>query len=92
VLEVEPLERIAYKSDLIEAGYLPFCGASEGILLILDEKMERVLYRNDQVLEAYALRGYDDVSPMQTEEARKNVSRKGVFYLHPDYLPSEINF
>jgi len=91
VLEVEPLERIVYKSELIETGYLPFCGASEGILLIRD-KEGHVFYRNDQVLEAYAQRGYDGASPMQTEEARKDVSMKGIFYLYPDHLPSEIHF
>jgi hypothetical protein len=91
VLEVEPLERIAYKNDLVEVGHLPFCGTTEGILLILDKKMENVFYRNDKVLEAYVQRGYDDFSPIQFEDARKNLSKKGVFYLHPEDLPREIH-
>lgn len=91
VIAVEPLERIICSDSLAEKVYLPFCSTSEGILMIMD-KEGNVFYRNDKVLEAHAQKGYDNVSPMQIEEVRKNVSRKGVFYVHTNHLPSEIHF
>ena len=90
ILEVEPGVRIIYRNIFGGETFMPFCDARQGIYLIVDKKTGCDLFTNNKVLQAYAIRGYDDANPIQHEQARIKLAKEGTFYIHPGGFPLEI--